>query len=255
LPYLEFDNHRYYYAGDLNREGLPLIFCHGSGGRHHHWLYQLKVLKDEANPIAVDLPGHGRSEGTPANTVTSYREWLYRFYKAAGVGPLVLAGHSMGGAIALDFALNHPDDVLGLILVGSGGRLRVLPDFLDELAKGSVPKSISEFLYGPAASKELLQKGQEEIMSTAASVYYADFCACDKFDVMEKLPRIEHPALMICGSEDSLTPVKYSRYLEDKLPRGQVEVIEGAGHMVMLEKPDQVNLAISNFFKQFKDSA
>jgi len=138
LPYLEFDNHRYYYAGDLNREGLPLIFCHGSGGRHHHWLYQLKFLKDEANPIAVDLPGHGRSGGTPANTVTSYREWLYRFYKAAGVGPLVLAGHSMGGAVALDFALNYPADVLGLILVGSGGRLRVLPAFLDELAKGSL---------------------------------------------------------------------------------------------------------------------
>ncbi len=251
MPYIEFDNHRYCYAGDINRDGLPLLFCHGSGGRHNHWLYQLKGLKGEANPLAVDLPAHGRSEGVPADKIEIYREWLRRFCKEAGLGPLILAGHSMGGAIALDYALNYPDEVLGLILVGSGGRLRVLPAFLEELARGNVPKTITGYLYGPAASKELLKEGQKEVNSTDASIYYADFKACDNFDVMEDLPRIGQPALMICGSEDQLTPVKYSRYLENILPNGQVKIIEGAGHMVMLEKPDMVNRAIADFIKPF----
>ncbi len=207
-------------------------------------------MKGKANPLAVDLPGHGRSKGFPTNEISVYREWLHRFTEAIGLGPFVLAGHSMGGAIALDYALHYPDGVLGLILVGSGGRLRVLPDFLETLRGGTVPEALFESLYGPEASAELLKKGREELKSTSASIYYADLCACDKFDVIEELPRIKQPALMICGNEDCLTPVKYSRFLKDKLPQGQVEVIDGAGHMVMLEKPEAVNRAIARFIEQ-----
>ncbi len=252
MPYIEFDNNRFYYAGNIKQGYTPVIFCHGSGGSHHHWLYQLKDLKDRAAPLAVDLPGHGRSEGTPANSIAVYREWLHRFCLEAGLGPSVFAGHSMGGAIALDYALNYPTDVLGLILVGSGGRLRVLPALLESLEKGSIPPTFFEFLYGPAASQDILSSGQKELENTPAATYYADLTACDNFDVMDELPRIKQPVLMICGSEDRLTPVKYSRYLEEALPRGQVEVIEGAGHMVMLEKPKEVNRAAADFIQQIQ---
>ena len=248
---MEMENHRYYYAGDLDHAGTPIVFCHGSGGRHHHWLYQLKGLKKTAKPIAVDLPGHGRSDGEPANDIAIYRDWLHHFIEKSGLGPPVITGHSMGGAIALDYALHYPDNYLGLILVGSGGRLRVLPAFLDELQKGSVPDALSGYLYGPAASRELLEKGKKEVKDTSASIYYADLSACDKFDVMDRLQQITKPVLIVCGSEDQLTPVKYSRYLEEKLPESKVELIDGAGHMVMLEKPDQVNQAITQFIKQF----
>jgi len=250
LPHLELDNHRYYYAGDINRAGTPLIFCHGSGGRHHHWLYQLKGLKETANPIALDLPGHGRSEGNPSDDIAVYRNWLHRIIEINGLERPVIAGHSMGGAIAIDYALQYPDDYLGLILVGSGGKLRVLPSFLEELEKGTVPDALSEYLYGPSASRELLEKGKKEAKDTAASIYYADLSACDKFDAMDKLHQITKPVLIVCGSEDRLTPVKYSRYLEEKLPDSKVELIDGAGHMVMLEEPDQVNQAIIKFIKQ-----
>ncbi len=250
MPHLEMDNKHYYYAGDLSRTGTPLIFCHGSGGRHHHWLYQLKGLKENANPIAVDLPGHGRSGGEPADDIADYRNWLHQFIKKSGLGPPVIAGHSMGGAIALDYAIQYPDHYLGLVLAGSGGRLRVLPAFLEELEKGTVPEALSEYLYGPAATRDLLEKGRQEVKDTAASTYFADFTACNKFDVMDKLYQVTKPVLMICGSEDRLTPVKYSRYLEDKLINSQVTVIDGAGHMVMLEEPGQVNQAITNFIKQ-----
>jgi pimeloyl-ACP methyl ester carboxylesterase len=224
-----------------------VVFCHGSGGRHHHWLYQLKGLKGKINPLAVDLPGHGRSEGEPADEIAVYRDWLHRFAGALGIGPFVAAGHSMGGAIALDYALNYPEDILGLILVGSGARLRVLPAFLEKLQEGVVPAALADFLYCPDAPQELLQKGREEVASTAASVYQADLSACDKFDVTDKLSHISRPVIMICGSEDRLTPVKYSHYLAEKLPSGKVTVIDGAGHMVMLEKPEAVNRAIEAF--------
>lgn len=250
MPYLELDGKRFYYAGDVNRDGVPVIFCHGSGGGHHHWVNQIKGLRGKINPLAVDLPGHGRSEGSPANNIAVYRDWLHDFIKVLGPGSFMLGGHSMGGAIALSYALQYPAGIIGLILIGSGGRMRVWPDFLETLRKGSVPTTLTDYLYGHKASEALINKGREEVESTDAAIYYADLCACDEFDVLEDLPRISQPALMICGSEDQMTPEKYSRYLEEKLPRGQVAVIEGAGHMVMLEKPDEVNQAITKFIGQ-----
>ncbi len=252
MPFINIDGKKVYYVGDNQAEGTPVVFCHGSGGGHHHWLYQLKGLKGKINPLAVDLPGHGRSEGEPADDIAVYRDWLHRFAGALSIGPFVAAGHSMGGAIALDYALHYPENTLGLILVGSGARLRVLPAFLETLQGGVVPAALADFLYCPDAPQELLQKGREEVASAAASVYLADLSACDKFDVTDKLAHISQPVVMICGSEDRLTPVKYSHYLAEKLPSGKVAVIDGAGHMVMIEKPEDVNRTIEAFIADLK---
>jgi pimeloyl-ACP methyl ester carboxylesterase len=250
MPYVTVENKQTYYAGDYSQPGMPLIFCHGSGGGHHHWLYQLKSLSGKVNPIAVDLPGHGRSEGKPFNSVALYRDWLHSFSQAAGLDPFIPAGHSLGGAVALDYALHYSDHIYGLILVGTGSRLRVLPAFLDTLRDGTVPADFSAFLYGPAASEELLEKGREEVASCAADIYYADLSACDQFDVSSELQQIGKPVLIICGTEDRLTPVKYSYFLAEKLPWSRIEIIEGAGHMVMLEKPEAVNEAIVRFINE-----
>lgn len=248
MPRITIDGENFYYAGNREKSGMPIIFCHGSGGGHHHWVFQLKGLKsDKVNPIAVDLPGHGRSGGSPSDSIAVYREWLHHFAAKLGMNSFIAAGHSMGGAIALDYALHYPAQVSGLILVGSGCRLRVLPDLLGALRKGTVPDILVDYLYSARAEQELIEKGREEVQSTDASVYYADLSACDMFDVTGELARIKKPVLMICGSEDRLTPVKYSRYLESNLPDGRVREIAQAGHMVMLEKPEEVNLAIDEF--------
>lgn len=253
MPYLNIEGQKAYYAGDLEAAGIPILFCHGSGGRHQHWAYQIKGLRGKGiNPLAVDLPGHSRSEGLPFNHIGNYRDWLKRFARAAGLKQFVVAGHSMGGAVALAYALEFPDEVAGLILVGSGGRLRVLPALLDALKDGTVPPSFADYLYGPDTADVLVNNGKKEIADTSASIYYADLTACDKFDVMDDLPRIDKPVLIICGSEDRLTPVKYSTYLQQSLPKATLEIIDGAGHMVMLEKPDEVNSAITAYVNTLK---
>ena len=250
MPFVNVQGKKVYYAGDNSLGGSPVIFCHGSGGGHHHWLYQLKSLRNPVNPLAVDLPGHGRSEGDALHSVAAYRDWLHDFSQAIGIDKFIPAGHSLGGAIALDYAIHYPDHTSGLILVGTGSRLRVLPDFLDSLREGTVPPDLADLLYSQEADEELLVKGREEVAACAASVYYADLSACDRFDISSELPRISVPALIICGTDDRLTPVKYSRFLADNIPWSRIEIIEGAGHMVMLEKPDQVNNAISAYVKE-----
>jgi pimeloyl-ACP methyl ester carboxylesterase len=251
LPYIVIDQQKIYYAGDLKRPGIPVIFCHGSGGRHQHWLFQLKGIKDVANPLAVDLPGHGRSSGKPLNTVAAYRDWICRFKETAGIEKFILGGHSLGGAIALAYALQYPDQLLALILAGTGSRLKVLPSFLEALEQGFIPPAFSDYLYGSEASHEMRKSGRKEVLDTKPEQYHADLSACNNFDVMKELHHISCPALIICGSEDQLTPLKYSKYLEENLALSSLRVIRGAGHMVMLEKPEEVNQAISEFIDKY----
>jgi pimeloyl-ACP methyl ester carboxylesterase len=255
MPFVEMNGEKYFYAGEPEREGLPILFCHGSGGNHRHWLYQMKELSGAANPLAVDLPGHGRSEGSPSDSIAAYRQWVHEFAAALSLPPFVLAGHSMGGAVALDYALNHPAELAGLVPVGTGGRLRVAPVILETLRGGQLPPGMADYAYGPDTAPELLEQGRREMENTAAAVFLSDFTACDRFDVMEQLPGISLPALVICGSADRLTPAKYSRYLTQSLSRAELVEIDGAGHMVMLEAQAQVNRAISDFMKEAAEAS
>jgi len=107
-----------------------------------------------------------------------------------------------------------------------------------------------ESLYDPDAPGELVKRGRREIENSDPSVYLADLKACDSFDIMECLHRIKAPTLIICGSEDRMTPVKYSRFLDQNIPRSRLEIIDKAGHMVMLEQPEAVNRAIAQFVEE-----
>lgn len=254
MPYLKIDGKKFHYAGDPEGEGLPIIFCHGSGGTNRHWAFQLRGLKNEINPIAVDLPGHGLSEGETSTNIADYRDWIHYFAGAFDLAPFVLAGHSMGGAVALDYALQYPGELAGLVLVSTGARLRVAPAITDTLRAGKVPRGMTSFAYGPKSSSKLLESAQREQESTPPEVYLADFTACNNFDIMKELPRINLPSLIICGTADRLTPIKYSLYLKEHLSQGELVEVEEAGHMVMLEAPEQVNGEIINFVERLSNS-
>jgi len=247
MPYLKLDNGNVYFAEDIANDGIPLYFVHGSGGGHHHFGYQVRDLNSNISPIALDLPGHGKSDGEAFANIEHYRNWLHQFIIKHNNGPFIIAGHSMGGAIALDYALTYKQDILAIILISTGSRLKVLPDFLNALAKGIVPENLASLLYGRGTDKELLEKGKKELELTDPSILFADFSACNNFDVSDRLHEINIPALILCGEEDKMTPLKYSHYLANNLSNGTMIEIKDAGHMVMIEKPEPVNEAISQF--------
>lgn len=250
MPRIEIEGTPFFYAGTPAPAPPALLFCHGAGGSHRHWLYQVEEFQQRA--VAVDLPGHGASGGEAANTVATYREFLRRFSSALHLNNFILAGHSLGGAVALDYALHHSDRLAGLILVASGARLRVAPPLLEACRAGELPPGLVEFAYGPAAPAELLESARQEMAALSPSTYYADFSACNSFDCMDRLGEIDRPVLLICGAEDKMTPPRYSRYLKDHLPQAELVVIEKAGHMVMLEAPQAVNEAIASFVERVR---
>lgn len=250
MPLVDLDGSLFHYAGEFT-PGLPaLLLCHGAGGSHRHWLYQMRGLQNTAAVAAVDLPGHGASAGEAATSITAYRQFIARFCRSLGLHHFILAGHSMGAAIALDYALHHGDNLSGLILVAGGARLRVAPPLLEACREGVIPPQLAEFAYGPAAPAELLESARQEMAALEPAIYYADFSACNSFDCMDRLDEIKMPVLLICGAADRMTPPRYSRYLKEQLPQAELVSIESAGHMAMLEAPQAVNEAIASFVKR-----
>ncbi len=169
---------------------------------------------------------------------------------------VILCGHSLGGAIAQSFYFNFPDKVEALILVGSGVRLRVSPSILDSLKNDF--KSFLETLplgaFYRKTDKAIIAEIVEATSKIPAEVTYRDFSICDKFDALEKIKNGEIlvPTLIIVGKADKLTPTKFSQFFKDYVKNSTLQIINDAGHMVMMEKPEEVNQGIFEFVKSLK---
>lgn len=227
-----------------------LILVHGAGGSHLDWPAELRRLP-ETNVYALDLPGHGRSGGQGRISVEAYADAVAAFVEGLGLDRVAVAGHSMGGAIGQTLALRRPPWLSHLILIGSGARLRVAPAILDGLLDDpeKTIEQIVTWTYGPHAPPEIPAAGRRRMLSVSPQTTRGDYQACDAFDVMEQVEQIAVPTLVIAGTEDKLTPLKYGAYLAGRIPSAQLVTIEGGGHMVMLEFPADVAQAIAGFLR------
>ena len=165
----------------------------------------------------------------------------------------VVSGISMGSAIALALALKYPRKVLALVLLGAGAKLRVAPSILETAGNPNTFESavdlINENCFSALAGQGLRQLSKQQLMEIRPSVLLGDFLACNEFDVTEQLKKIKVPALIICGAEDKMTPVKYSEFLHGNIAGSQLHVVENSGHMVMAEQPD----IVADLLKKFMD--
>lgn len=225
---------------------MKLVFIHGSGSTGLVWHYQTEHFPDSE---AINLPGH--PEGKPCTSVEDYADWLHQYILDQSYFEPILVGHSIGGAIAQMYALNYPEDVKGLILIGTGTRLRVRPEFLSLMEAGvDSPAVWLENLVEPFYSRVapgLRETVINEVAEVGAGVMLNDFLCCDRFDIMDKVHQIKAPTLVICGTEDEMTPVKYSQYLATKISGARLVIIDGGTHFVFMEKPEEVNKAIEEF--------
>jgi pimeloyl-ACP methyl ester carboxylesterase len=226
-----------------------LVLIHGAGGSHLSWRRQFGELSDQFRIIAVDLPGHGQSEGAGEATIDAYSGYVVELIKSLGLRDVILGGHSMGGAIALDIALREPARIAGLLLAGTGAKLRVLPAIFSVIREDFelAIQGMAGFMFGPVASSELIEEEKELLAKSSADVMLRDFTACDSFDIMEKVGSIHLPTLIVCGKEDRLTPPKYSELLHENIPGSELILLNECGHLSMLEQSDKFNKCLTSF--------
>ena len=244
----------HYRGSDRKIEGrVPLILIHGAGGSYLHWPPEVRHLTGE-NILALDLPGHGASEGKAKKTIDAYASDVIRFMDALTISQGVIAGHSMGGAVVQWMSLNNPERVRAMILIGSGAKLRVHSKLIQYCSEeNTYPQAVDmiiDWAFSAQADQRLVELSIKRMLEMPGNVLLNDFKACDDFDVRDQVSEIEQPTLVLCGEDDQMTPVRFSQYLADKIPNSQLEVIPNAGHMVMIEQPEIVANLIKGFLSE-----
>jgi pimeloyl-ACP methyl ester carboxylesterase len=241
----------YYYAyqgGDGDRPCVVLI--HGAGGTHLYWPSEVRRLPGY-RIFALDLPGHGKSGGRGLQSIGAYTDAVLEWMQVVNLHRAVFVGHSMGSAIAMRLAIEQPEHVLGLGLLGAGARLRVHPDILQNTSNETTFQRAIDQVVGCSFSEQaparLVELAAKRMAETRPSVLHGDFLACDAFDEMERVSQISQPTIVICGADDQLTPARYAQFLADKIPGAHLEMIPNAGHMVMLERPNIVAEVMTKF--------
>ncbi|HEY8432831.1 MAG TPA: alpha/beta fold hydrolase [Sandaracinaceae bacterium] len=229
---LAFDRYR--------AEGPPLVLVHGAGGNARVWAPFARELSG-FDVLAPSLPGRAGSAGPACARAADAARALEALLEELGVRGAIVLGHSYGGAVAIELALLS-DRVASLALVASGARLRVRASVLaaaEEAVRTGVPMSL-ELAFAAGTPREAIEAYERAAARTPPDAALADWRACDSFDRMGELGAIERPALVVGGALDALTPPKYQRYLAAHLPRAQLELVEGAGHMLPWERPREL---------------
>jgi len=225
------------------------VFIHGSGGDHSAWSHQYSGLHKQYNIAAVDLPGHGNSEGSGENDIGSYCLWVKKLLDILPLKNIILVGHSLGAAISLQFALNYPQKIQGIVTVGGGLKMPVNPAIFEFLKTNPVEsiELICKFSVAKANREKFMAPLMKSLADTRIDALQGDLSACDKFDVSPEISKISLKALAICGAEDKMTPPDFSRQIAESISGAKLCLIEGAGHMVMMERPEEFNEALNNF--------
>ncbi|QMU55904.1 MAG: alpha/beta fold hydrolase [Candidatus Mycalebacterium zealandia] len=199
--------------------------------------------------LALDMPGHGGSSGEAMTSMEDCADFVSGFCLQAGILNPILIGHSMGGRIAQIIALGGEVKPLACMLVATGVRIRVsrwsLKTVRNNYENFCVTAAQNAFASG--ANGRTRDVFLRRLLAQAPQSVYNDLLACDNFDISDLVGRIDVPTVIVAGSDDVLTPAKHTNFLHSKIKGSKLFVIEGAGHFMMMEKPDEFNKTVFDF--------
>jgi len=244
-------------GGGSGHGDLPtVIFLHGSGMDRTVWSLQTRWFAHHGRAVlAVDLPGHGASEGPPLPSIEALAKWVIGLMDAAKLEKAALVGHSLGALVALAAAAVAPTRIWALALLGAAARMPVHPDLL-QAARDQDHKAIdlvaawgfgrrAHFGGGQAPGLWMMGSGIRLLERAAAGVLANDLAACDAYhDALDAARKLRCPTRLICGAIDRMTGVSGGRELAAAIDGAQLVTIANAGHMMMVEQPDQTLAAL-----------
>jgi len=249
-----------YTAGrPLDPQRPSIVFVHGAANDHSAFLLQSRYFAYHGcNALAVDLPGHGRSGGSPLATIAAIGDWLAAFLDATKIGEAALVGHSMGSLGSLECAARYPTRVSKLALIATSAPMLV-GEALLSAAHADAHDAIDMLnIWGHSPSARLGGNTAPGMWMTGANMrlleraqvgtLYIDLKACNEYrDGPATAAKVKCPVLFVLGSHDMLTPTRGARGLQSTIPDAQTVILEGAGHALMTEQPDAVLDALIDF--------
>jgi pimeloyl-ACP methyl ester carboxylesterase len=253
MPSGDVDGLRTFY--EIKGRGEPLILVHGAGGSSAYWYNQLSELSNNLQVVAIDLPGHGKSErlkGKP--TIAKYAEHVANFVNQMRFGKVVMLGHSMGGLVVEQIALKHAEMLDKLIIVDSSAKFTVPHDYSNSLRSGTDfnPIEFASLFFSPKTLEKtnivslLEQMTQGMASNFDPNILADDFKLVGTVDFRRRLQDIDIPTLIVHGADD-IVPLSSAEFLHENIKGSRLEIIHDAGHLVMIEKPDEFNRVILRF--------
>jgi pimeloyl-ACP methyl ester carboxylesterase len=250
----------YVYTGTkpIVAQQRTVMFIHGAANDHSVWALQSRYFAYHGfNVLAVDLPGHGKSDGPALATIEELARWAVHVLDTAGLERAVLVGHSMGSLIALQAAASHAERVDKLVLVCSAFPMKVSEALLQSAQAGEHAAleminvwshSASGQTGGNRVPGQWIMGGSMRLLERTMAPLYTDFNACNQYaGGLESAGQVRCPALMISGRSDLMTPVRSAQAIADKLANVKIVTLEGCGHDLMAEQPDAVLDALISF--------
>ena len=251
-----------YTGGKPFDPALPtVIFSHGAQCDHSVWILQSRYLAHHGyGVLALDLPGHGRSEGPALASVGALADWIVAVQDAAGVKQAAIVGHSMGSLIAIECAARHPERASKIALLATAYPMRVSPELL-EATKNNEPLAqdmvniwshlaYAQYPNNPGPGFWVIGENLRLMQRQKPGVMHVDFVACNAYEGgAEAAAKVACPALFLLARRDSMTPVRAAQEFAKSVQGSRTVIIEGSGHNMMGEKPDDVLDALIAFLK------
>lgn len=256
MPMVQLPHAHLFYARHQPKDAhQTLLLIHGAGGAHLSWPAALRRLPQTA-VYALDLAGHGRSQPPGRSTIEAYTQDVLDFITTLKLENVVVLGHSMGGAIAQMVGLAEPTGVVGLVLVGTGAKLRVSPTILAAIQDDyeTAVAQLNQFYWGGNQDPNIASANHRSMLACPPEVMLNDFLACDQFDLRDRLAQITLPTLVLSASADQMTPPRFGQFLADQLPQAEFALIQQAGHMMTLEFPEQVAQLVGDFMEKVAEA-
>lgn len=247
MPTFAFRGRSVHYT--LHGRGPTLLLMHGAGGNGMNWSPEVRRLTGW-RVAAIDLPGHGKSEDVRSlATITDYAALVLACADAIDAPIFAVAGQSLGGAVALQVALDAPERVSHLIVVACAPKIDVNPALLDALQTGdsSVYTILTRLSYARGTPPERLAQYEAHLRKVPPSVLWQAFAACSTFDVSARLPEIDLPTLILGANEDRMIPAQGSIDLHGTIRASSLYLFSTTGHMIHVEAPDETTRVFRAF--------
>lgn len=237
-------------SGHPGTDAESVVFVHGAGMDHTVWALPARYFARQGFRVAaVDLPGHGRSAGPPFDRIDDMAAWLGEVLDALAMAKAAIVGHSMGSLVAYRFASTSPDRCRVLALLGTSAPMPVTDPLLNA-AKDNHHAAIdmantwshSTGTLGANANPGvwMLNVGERLLERSAPGVFHADLTACNTFGASSAEASIQCPVLVIAGNDDMMTPARAGLNVAQSLPDARVVRLEGCGHAMLNERPNEV---------------
>ena len=237
-----------YYDGGASSFVYPTVLLHGLGGTHLSWPHSLRRIPGQ-RVFAIDLPGHGLSKIAARCSAQSLAHHLHEFTVELGIFHFALVGHSMGSAVAFDYARLFPQQIRGLALISFGREFNNIDELRSSFNGERSRELLSQKGFYAGFSRSLRREILSPLNKARLSVLQADLDVCDSFLANCSQENFFFPVQLITGSDDQLVSLTDVKKLQYCLPNASLQVINECGHMAIFEQTEAVRTTLDAFLK------